>query len=43
MNPIGIAREALAPERWDMEFEAGRRLWLGQAVDLLSEIAERRV
>ena len=39
MNPIGIAREALSQERWDMEFEAGRRLWLGQAVDLLSEIA----
>ena len=39
MNPIGIAREALGQERWDIEFEAGRRLSLGQAVDLLSEIA----
>ena len=40
MDPDGIAREALGQERWDLEFEAGRRLSLGQAVDLLSEIAE---
>jgi len=39
LDPIGTAREALSPERWDLEFETGRRLSLGQAVDLLSEIA----
>ena len=39
-NPFEMAREALSPERWEAEYEAGRRMSLGQAVDLVTELAE---
>jgi predicted ATPase/class 3 adenylate cyclase len=38
-NPFRLAREALPPERFDAEYETGRRMTIGQAVELLTELA----
>jgi hypothetical protein len=38
-DPERIARQALSQERWDAEVEAGRRMSLGEAVDLVVELA----
>jgi len=39
-NPFEMARQAVSPERFEAEYEAGRRMSLGQAVDLVTELAE---
>jgi predicted ATPase len=39
-NPFAMARESLSPERFEMEYEAGRRMSVGQAVDLVTQLAE---
>jgi predicted ATPase/class 3 adenylate cyclase len=38
-DPFRMAREALPPERFELAYQAGRRLSLGEAVDLVIEIA----
>jgi predicted ATPase len=39
-DAFAMARANLSAERWETEYEAGRRMTLGQAVDLLNELAE---
>jgi hypothetical protein len=38
-NPFRMAREALSKEQFDSEYEAGRRMTIGQAIELLTELA----
>jgi predicted ATPase/class 3 adenylate cyclase len=38
-SPFKMARDALSPERFEAEYETGRRMSLGQAVDLVTELA----
>jgi predicted ATPase/class 3 adenylate cyclase len=38
-DPFRLAREAMAPEAWDLAYSAGRRMMLGEAVDLATSLA----
>jgi hypothetical protein len=38
-NPFQAARDALTPEQWDIEFATGRRMSLGEAVELVESMA----
>lgn len=39
-DPFQMARDALAPDRYELAYQAGRRLSLAEAVAIVSEIAE---
>jgi hypothetical protein len=38
-NPFQTARAALSPERWEIEYTAGRRMSLGDAVEAVESMA----
>jgi non-specific serine/threonine protein kinase len=38
-DPFGMARQALSPAAWDLAYGAGRRMTLGEAVDLATSMA----
>ena len=38
-DPFQAAREALTPERWEIEYAVGRRMSLGEAVDIVESMA----
>ena len=41
-DPFQQAREALSPETWEIEYDAGRRMTLGDAVELVESMAVGR-
>jgi hypothetical protein len=42
-DPFGLARHALSPATWDLAYGAGRRMTLGEAVDLATSMTPSEI